>query len=226
MLLNEKRIKRCLNLKSENYLSSSCPSMLAISTRKFFRLQSSRTFRKTKTYYGQQMLINRMEIIIVAAKSDNDVIGKNNELVWHLPADLRFFKQTIQGAYLITGRKSYESAQGQDIFTKDRKFIIVTRNKSYCSEKGMIAHSLPAAIEIAEKHGAERICVLGGAEIYQQAMDWADKLIITEVHGIFEGGSFFPKIDSRKWEAISRKDFPKDEENPFSYSFVEYSRRK
>ena len=111
-----------------------------------------------------------MQKIIVAAKSDNQVIGKENDLVWHLPADLRFFRATIEGAYLATGRKSFESAQGGDVFGPNRAFVIITRNKNYRSTTGKIAHSLEAAIQLAENDGAERLCILGGATIYEACL--------------------------------------------------------
>ena len=166
-----------------------------------------------------------MQIIIVAAKSDNQVIGKNNKLVWHLPADLQFFMQTIKGAYLITGRKSYESAQGGEIFGSERQFIVITRNKAYSTTHGKIAYSLKKAIEIARKDGAKRLCILGGAAIYEQAMHIADSMILTEVHAKFEGDTFFPTIDLRKWKETSRKFYKKDAQNLYNYSFVTYQNR-
>jgi dihydrofolate reductase len=165
-----------------------------------------------------------MEKIIVAAKSENRVIGKDNNLVWHLPADLRFFRNTIIDAYLLTGRKSYESAQGSEIFADDKDFVIITRNKKYKVKHGKIAFSIEAGIEIAERDGAEKLCILGGAGIYEKAMDLADKMILTEIHATFEGDRFFPSIDTTKWREISRIKHLKDEENPFDYSFVVYDR--
>jgi len=167
-----------------------------------------------------------MQKIIIAAKSDNQVIGKENDLVWHLPADLRFFMATIEGAYLATGRKSFESAQGETVFGPNREFVIITRNKSYQSTIGKIAHSLEMAIQIAEKDGAERLCILGGASIYQEAMDLADTMILTQVHANFDGDTFFPVIDVTKWKEVSRVKHFKDFENPFDYSFVVYERVK
>lgn len=167
-----------------------------------------------------------MQKIIVAAKSDNQVIGKENGLVWHLPADLRFFMATIEDAYLITGRKSFESAQGDEVFGPHREFVIITRNKAYQSDIGKVAHSLEAAIQIAEKDGAKRLCILGGAAIYKQAMTLADKMILTEVHANFEGDTFFPAIDPAIWIETSRIKQCKDAENPFDYSFVVYERKR
>jgi len=165
-----------------------------------------------------------MQIIIVAAKSDNQVIGKDNKLVWHLPADLRFFLKTIEGAYLLTGRKSYESTQGNEVFGPGKQFVIVTRNQTYSAPYGKIAHSFEAAIEIVKKDGAKRLCVLGGAAIYKQAMEIADTMILTEVHEVFEGDTFFPAIDSSKWKEVSRSYFKKDANNSFNYSFVTYKK--
>ena len=165
-----------------------------------------------------------MQKIIVAAKSDNQVIGKENNLVWHLPADLRFFRSTIEGAYLATGRKSFESAQGEEVFGPNREFVIITRNRAYQSTIGKIAHSLEAAIQLAEKDGAIRLCILGGATIYEQAMEVADTMILTEVHAHFEGDTFFPAIEETKWKEVSRIRHTKDAENDYDYSFVVYER--
>lgn len=165
-----------------------------------------------------------MQIIIVVAKSDNQVIGKDNDLVWHLPADLRFFMDTIAGAYLATGRKSYESTQGEDVFGLHRQFVIITRNKKYQTERGKVAHSLAAAIQLAEADGAKRLCILGGATIYEQALKVADRMILTEVHANFEGDTFFPTIDPNQWKEASRIKHFKDVENPYDYSFVVYKR--
>ncbi len=165
-----------------------------------------------------------MQIIIVAAKSDNQVIGKENDLVWYLPADLRFFRSTIEGAYLATGRKSFESAQGDEVFGPHREFVIITRNKGYQSNIGKIVHSVEAAIAQAAADGAERLCILGGAGIYEQAMNLADTLVLTEVHAEFEGDTFFPAIDGAKWREVSRIRYPKDAENVYDYSFVVYEK--
>ncbi|MFK7981463.1 MAG: dihydrofolate reductase [Saprospiraceae bacterium] len=167
-----------------------------------------------------------MQKIIVAAKSDNQVIGKENDLVWHLPADLRFFMSTIEGAYLATGRKSFESAQGEEVFGPHREFVIITRNKNYQSDIGKIVHSLEAAIQLAENDGAARLCILGGATIYEAAMDLADTMILTEVHAHFEGDTFFPTIDTTKWKEVSRIRHAKDAENDYAYSFVVYEKIK
>lgn len=165
-----------------------------------------------------------MQKIIVAAKSNNQVIGKENRLAWHLPADLRFFMATIEGAFLVTGRKSYESAQGEEVFGPHRQFAIITRNKNYQAKHGQVVHSLQAAIKLAKESGAQRLCILGGAAIYKEAMSTADQMILTEVHANFEGDTFFPAIDPNHWVEVSRIKYTKDTANQFDYSFVVYKR--
>ncbi|MEM1123084.1 MAG: dihydrofolate reductase [Bacteroidota bacterium] len=166
-----------------------------------------------------------MQKIIVAAKSDNEVIGKDNDLVWQMPADWRFFLKTIEGAYLATGRKSYESVPGKELFGLNRDFVVITRNQQYQTEYGKVAHSIEQAIEMAETAGADRLCILGGAAIYEQAMDLVNTIIMTEIHAEFDGDSFFPKIDTAKWKETSRERHAKDAANPYDYSFVVWQKQ-
>ncbi len=165
-----------------------------------------------------------MQKIIVAAKSDNRVIGKNNQLVWNMPADSKFFLSTIEGTYLLTGRRTLESSQGDEVFGPHREFVIITRNKNYQADNGKVRYSIEEGIETAAKDGAKVLSILGGAKIYEQSMDLADKMILTEIHGIFDGDTFFPEIDLTKWKETSRIRYEKDAENPYDYSFVVYER--
>lgn len=166
-----------------------------------------------------------MKSVIIAAKSDNDVIGKNNDLVWDLPADQAFFLRQIEGCFLLTGRASYESPQGIDLFQKNPNTIVVTRQENYEAQEALVAHSIEEAFERVTATGARRLCILGGAAVYRQTMNRADELIITEVHAEFDGDAFFPPIDPGKWRETYRENHPKDEENPYDYSFVFYKRR-
>ncbi len=166
-----------------------------------------------------------MKIVIIAAKSENNVIGKDGGLPWHMPADLDFFNRQIDGCYLLSGRKSYETAQGKEIF-KNKAFVIVTRREEYPLPEGKVAHSLEEGIAIAKRDGAERLCILGGGEIYRQSMPVADEMIITEIHAKIEGAdAFFPKIDPRKWKVYKKESHKKDGQNPYDYSFVFYTRQ-
>ncbi|MFK7935878.1 MAG: dihydrofolate reductase [Saprospiraceae bacterium] len=168
-----------------------------------------------------------MKKILVAAKSSNNVIGDGGNLLWHLPADLKHFYTTIQNKWLLSGRKSYESDQGSDVFFRGAGSIIVTRQKDYPVEtpKVHMAHSLAAAYELAEAKKAKELMILGGAEIYRQAIVDADELIITEIHEIFVGDAVFPKIDKTEWLEIKRLDYQKDKKNWYDYSFVWYQKR-
>ena len=161
--------------------------------------------------------------IIMAAKAKNNVIGKDNDLVWHLPADLKFFKQTTKGHTLIMGRKTFESL-GNPLPHRDS--WIVTRNKDFSAAGITTFHDLHQAIEAAEKSGLETVFILGGGEIYRQSMDIADKLILTEVHEDFDGDSFFPEIDKSVWMETSREEHQADEKNKYNFAFVQYERKK
>lgn len=160
-------------------------------------------------------------IHLVVAKSDNNVIGHDNQLIWHLPNDLKHFKEITTGHPIIMGRKTFESI-GRPL--PNRTNIIITRNKNYSIENTKVAHSLNEAIEIAKKID-EDIFILGGGKIYEQALDLVDILEVTEVHGNFEGDTYFPEIDLNVWKEISRIKHHKDEKNKFDYSFVRYERK-
>ncbi len=160
--------------------------------------------------------------IIMAAKAKNRGIGKNNDLIWHLPADLKFFKQTTRGHTLIMGRKTFESLANP---LPHRDSWVVTRNESYSAEGITVFHSLESAIKAGEQKGLESVFILGGGEIYRQSMALADKMILTEVHEDFEGDTVFPEIDNLVWKEVGRIEHKADEKNKYDYAFVEYLRR-
>ena len=163
-----------------------------------------------------------MEKIIIAAKAANNVIGKDNSLPWHLPADLDFFLRKIENQFLIAGRKFFESVQGREVFHAGAKGIVISRQKDYQSPIHQVAHSIEEAFQMAEKTGVPRLYILGGGEIYKQTIDQSDHLIITEIHENFSGDTFFPEIDQFQWQEIIRIDCQKDAVNPYNYSFVVY----
>ncbi|MEH0157758.1 dihydrofolate reductase [Limibacter armeniacum] len=166
-----------------------------------------------------------MEISIIVAKSvHKNVIGKENKLVWHLPADLAHFKKRTSGHHIIMGRKTHESIKRK---LPDRENIIITRNNEYEPAQGCVkAQSLEDAIQIAESNGEKEAFIIGGAQIYEQAIDLADTLYVTDVMAEFKGDTFFPQIDEKVWEEVSRFDFSKDDKNPYDYSFITYQRIK
>jgi dihydrofolate reductase len=161
--------------------------------------------------------------IIMAAKALNNVIGKDNDLIWHLPADLKYFKKTTLGHTLIMGRKTFESL-GNPL--PHRESWIITRQKDYFAEGVTTFHSLDSAIQNAEKNHLDTVFILGGGEIYSQSMDVADKLIITEVHENFDGDTWFPEIDPDIWIETSREEHSADEKNKYNFAFVHYERKK
>lgn len=162
----------------------------------------------------------KQTITIIAAIADNNALGKNNDLIWHLPADLKRFKKTTTGHHIIMGRNTFESI-GKPL--PNRTTVIISRNADYKAEGCIIVDSLGKALKVAKND--ETPFIIGGAQIYEQAISIADKLDITEVHHTFDADVFFPKIDKNIWRESSRELFKADEKNKFDYSFVSYSKR-
>lgn len=159
-------------------------------------------------------------LTIIAAIATNNALGKNNDLIWHLPADLKRFKKVTLGHHVIMGRKTFESL-GKPL--PNRTTIIISRNPDYHVEGCIVVNSLPNAIKAASAD--DNPFILGGAEIYSQAMKHADLLDLTLVHQSFEGDAFFPEIDLEVWTMTKRVDFKADEVNQYDYSFVQYKKK-
>lgn len=152
--------------------------------------------------------------------AQNRVIGVNNTLPWRLPADLRHFRQLTTGHHVIMGRRNYESI-GKPL--PDRANIVITRNRDYRAPGCEIRHSLADALRGA--HDDPEVFVIGGAEIYRQAMDRADRIYLTLVHADISGDAYFPEFDMREWNETSRLRHEADAKNPHAYSFVTYDRK-
>lgn len=161
-------------------------------------------------------------INIVVAKASNNVIGAKNDLIWHLPNDLKHFKNLTSGHPIIMGRKTYESL-GRPL--PNRTNIVVTRDSNWTADGIVKVNSLEKAINTALKIDDE-IYIIGGGNIYKQAMEFTDILYITEVHHEFDGDTYFPEIDTDDWEEVEKENFKKDEKHPFAYSFVTYKKVK
>lgn len=159
-------------------------------------------------------------ITIIAAKAENNTIGNNNELIWHLPEDLKRFKRLTTGHPVIMGRKTFESI-GRPL--PGRRNIVITRSRTWGTEGILIVNSLEEAVEKGKESDPE-IFIIGGGNIYSQAIGFADALEITEVHHSFEGDTEFPEIDLKTWKEVFREDFKKDDRNSFDYSFIRYER--
>lgn len=157
-------------------------------------------------------------LTIIAAASENNALGKDNQLVWHLPEDFKRFKSLTSGHYIIMGRKTFES------FPKplpNRTHVIITRQKDYQVPEGCIVVSdLQDAINACPKN--EEVFVIGGGQIYKQAIDLVDKIDLTRVHTSVDADTFFPEIDTNKWELIFEEFHSKDEKHNFDYTFLTY----
>jgi len=161
-------------------------------------------------------------IKILVACDENRVIGKDNQLIWHLPADLKRFKSLTTGHVILMGRKTYESI-GKPL--PNRTTIVITRQVDFQAEGTITAHSVEEAILKAKSLTREDIFIVGGAEIYSLSLALADQLLVTQLHDIFEGDAFFPEISADTWEIIDRERGVTDEKNPFQYSYITYQKK-
>ncbi|MEN9386077.1 MAG: Dihydrofolate reductase [Bacteroidota bacterium] len=159
---------------------------------------------------------------ILVAFDENRVIGKNNTLIWHLPADLKRFKALTTGHVIIMGRKTFESI-GKPL--PNRTTIVISRQADLQIEGAIITHSVEEAILKAKSLTREDIFIVGGAEIYALSLPLADQILVTQLHDIFEGDAFFPEIPLDSWEVIERERGVTDEKNAYQYSYLTYSRK-
>jgi len=160
-------------------------------------------------------------ISLIAAMSDDRVIGIDNRLPWKLPADMRWFKQQTMGKPIVMGRKTFESFGARPL--PGRTNIIITRDRDYAAEDCVVVHSVDAALAAAGD--VEEIMIIGGASFYEQMLSRADRLYLTFVHGTFSGDAWFPQFNPDEWNEMSREDRPADEKNPYPHSFVILDRR-
>lgn len=158
---------------------------------------------------------------ILVACDENRVIGKDNALIWHLPADLKRFKALTTGNVIIMGRKTFDSI-GKPL--PNRISIVITRQADFVAEGTVVAHSLEEAILKAKSLSRGDIFVIGGAEIYQLALDKADQILLTRLHDIFDGDAYFPEIAETQWKKVDQVKGETDEKNPYQYSFITYQR--
>ena len=154
--------------------------------------------------------------IIVAVVKDN-VIGKNNQLIWHLPADLKRFKTLTMNHHILMGRKTFESI-GKTL--PGRISIIITSDKNMIFDGCIIAHSIEDAIKLAQDDN--EIFIIGGDSIYRQSIELVNKLYITKIDADFDGDAFFPEMDFSKWILIESQSFQPDEKNQYPYQFLTY----
>ena len=159
-------------------------------------------------------------ISLIVAVAENNIIGRDNDLIWHLPRDLKHFKETTSGHHIIQGRKTYESV-GKPL--PNRTNVIITRDKNYKAEGCVVVHSLEEALEVS-KNDPEAF-ITGGGKIYEMAMPLVDRIYLTKVHHSFEGDTFFPEINMEEWTETDRRDFEPDEKNKYPFSILILDRK-
>jgi len=160
-------------------------------------------------------------ITMIAAAGENNELGKDNDLLWHLPDDFKRFKQLTTGHHIIMGRKTFET------FPKplpNRTHIVITRNKNYKKEGAIVVHNMKEALKLAEKD--DQPFIIGGGEIYKMGLPVADKIELTRVHGTFENAdTFFPEFSADEWRLTSELKHPKDEKHTYSFVYQTWVRK-
>lgn len=167
-----------------------------------------------------------MKLSLIVAVSENQVIGKDNDLVWHLPADMKYFKEKTSGHCIITGRKNYESIPPKFRPLTNRSNIVITRQKDYSAPGAIITDSLEKAVDLSKELEKEETFIIGGGEIFRQSIELVEKIYLTRVHAQFAGDVFFPELNPKEWKEVFRQDCAADEKNPHPYSFIVLERIK
>ena len=166
-----------------------------------------------------------MIISLVVAASENNVIGKDNKLLWSLPNDTRFFKNTTWAMPIIMGSKTFASLNNTPL--PGRTNIVVSRHPEAIVASGPVkkVSSLHEAVEAASETDAKEVFVIGGGQIYKEALPLAHKIVLTRVHTTVDGDAFFPAFSENEWKLFSRMDFPADEKHAYAYSFEVWVRK-
>lgn len=166
-----------------------------------------------------------MNIIHIVAAAENNAIGKDNQLLWHLPRDMKFFKETTIGHCIISGRKNYDSIPDRFRPLSNRTNIVVTRNKNFSSEGAIVVNDIHSALEVARGKGETDCYIIGGAEIYRQTMDDINIILLTKVHHSFDADAFYPALNMNDWNIISQNHFDADEKNKYAMTFLKLIRK-
>lgn len=163
-----------------------------------------------------------MKISLIAAVAKNNVIGKDNDMVWRLPDDFKRFKALTTNHYILMGRKSFESLDG---LLPNRTHIVITRNKDYSVPMGhYVFHSLEEGLDFCKAKNVDDLYIIGGGEIFKEALPFADQMQLTEVNASPEGDSFFPEFDHTNWKVTFNEFHPVDERHQYSFTYMDYER--
>jgi dihydrofolate reductase len=166
-----------------------------------------------------------MVISLIAALSKNRVIGKNNDLPWHLPDDMKYFMNTTKAHHVIMGRKNYESIPEKFRPLPNRTNIVVTRQKEYHAPQCILVNKLEDGIALAKTAGEKELFIIGGAEIYTLGLKYATRLYLTEIDATIDGDTYFPEVNPTEWKEISRVPHGKDERHAHRFDFVVYEKK-
>ncbi|HMR58053.1 MAG TPA: dihydrofolate reductase [Cyclobacteriaceae bacterium] len=165
-----------------------------------------------------------MIISLIAALSENRVIGKNNDLPWRLPDDMKYFMETTKEHYVIMGRKNYQSLPEKFRPLPNRTNIVITRLQAFNAPGCRVVHTLTHALEIARNANQKEVFVIGGAEIYALSLPLAHRLYLTEIKAEVDGDTYFPEVNLSEWKELSRKHHTTDTKHPFAFDFVVYEK--
>lgn len=162
-----------------------------------------------------------MKVSLIVAVSQNGMIGKDNDLIWHLPKDMKFFKDTTLGHHVIMGRKNFESIPHKFRPLPNRINIVITRQSDYKAEDSIVVNSVEEALKVAKSNVENEAFIIGGGQIYKLALEanLIDRIYLTKIHHSFDGDTFFPELSS-DWEEIKREDCFKDDNHKYDYSFI------
>ena len=166
-----------------------------------------------------------MKVSLIVAVSENGVIGKDNDLIWHLPIDMKFFKDTTLGHHVVMGRKNFESIPHKYRPLTDRTNIVITRQSGYKAEGCIVVDSVVAALDIAKNNGDTEPFIIGGGQIYKLALEanLVDKIYLTKINHTFDGDTFFPELEN-EWKEVQRIDCKSDEKHAHDYSFLTFEK--
>ena len=167
-----------------------------------------------------------MEVSLIVAVSKNGVIGKNNDLIWHLPKDMKFFKDTTLGHHVIMGRKNFESIPHKYSPLPNRTNVVITRQTDYKAKGCITVNSLEDALKVSEKNKETEAFIIGGGQIYKMALEkkLVNKIYLTEIMHSFDGDTFFPKLGN-EWKEVERIDCKADEKHAYNYSFLTFEKK-
>ena len=163
-----------------------------------------------------------MKIKLIVAASENNVIGIKNDLPWHLPDDMNYFKKTTMNSVVIMGKNNYLSIPEKFRPLKNRVNIVLTKNPHFFAKNCLIAHSVEKAIELAKLENKDNIFIIGGGKVYQYALEknLVDLIYLTRIHANIQGDTFFPKINLKEWQEIDSEFHKKDKKHKFSFTFL------